>query len=280
MFGFIVPHSDSLSNDEKELFRSFYCALCRKIGERSNPARMFLSYDLTFLALLTSALDSDDTQFGDKKRCPMHPFRPTPDIDSKHISYAADISVMLIKEKIKDDIKDENKLSARVMDVLVKDRIKENKEAREIIKTELSNLGITEKENVLNPDIAGDSFAKLVGNIFMLSPIPEKHKKAMYWLGYNLGRWVYLLDAFSDLEKDIKKGSYNPFNTGEGYEAIRENKLSEIDEMLTFTLSEMSLSFDLLDIKRYRSILENVLFKGLPARQHYCLYHQRKENRV
>ncbi len=280
MFGFIVPHSDSLSKIDKELFRSFYCSLCRKIGERSNPARMFLSYDLTFLALLTSAIDLDDTPFGKNKRCPVHPFRPTPDINSKHISYAADISVMLIKEKIKDDIKDENKLSARLMDSLVKDRIEKNESVREIIKTELNNLSLTEKENIINPDIAGDSFAKLVGNIFMMSPIPENHQKAMYWLGYNLGRWVYLLDAVSDLEKDIKNGSYNPFNTGDGYETIRKNRLTEIDEMLTFTLSEVSLSFDLLNIRRYRSILENILFKGLPARQHYCLYHDRKEKRV
>ena len=279
MFGFIVPHSDSLSKIDKELFKSFYCSLCRKIGERSNPARIFLSYDLTFLAILTSALDEDDTPFGKEKRCPLHPLRPTPDINSKHISYAADISVMLIKEKIKDDIKDENKWSQRFMDILVKDKI-QNDEARNVIKTELSNLGITEKENILNPDIAGDSFAKLVGKIFEMSPINEKHKKAMYWLGYNLGRWVYLLDAISDLKEDIKKGSYNPFNTGEGYEIIRENKLAEIDEMLTYTLSEVSLAFDLLNIKRYRSILENILYKGLPARQHFCLYNDRKEKRV
>ena len=279
MFGFVVPHEASLSKVDKELFRSFYCSLCRKIGERSNPARMFLSYDLTFLALLTASLDKEEPVFGENKRCPIHPFRPTPDIDSKHISYAADISVMLIKEKIKDDIKDENKLSKRFIDILVKDKI-QNDKAREVIKTELDNLGITEKENIKNPDIASDSFAKLVGNIFRMSPSPEKDKTAMYWLGYNLGRWIYLLDAVYDLKKDIKNGSYNPFDTGEGYDSIWESKISEIDEMLTFTLSEVSLAFDLLDIKRYRSVLENILYKGLPARQHFCLYNQRKEKRV
>ena len=279
MFGLIVPHEATLTKIDKEVFRSFYCSLCRKIGERSNPARMFLSYDLTFLAILTSALDEDDTPFGDNKRCPIHPLRPTPDINSKHISYAADVSVMLIKEKIKDDISDENKLYQRLMDLLVKDRI-QNDDVRKVIKTELDNLSVTEKENILNPDIAGDSFAKLVGNIFMLSPINEKDKKAMYWLGYNLGRWIYLLDAASDLEKDIKNGSYNPFNTGEGYEKIRENKLKEIDQMLTFTLSEASLAYDLLNIKRYHSIIENILYKGLPSQQQCSLYHQRKEKRV
>ena len=264
MFGFIVPHSDSLSKIDKELFRSFYCSLCRKIGERSNPARIFLSYDLTFLAILTSALDEDETPFGKEKRCPLHPLRPTPDINSKHISYAADISVMLIKEKIKDDIKDENKWSQRFMDILVKDKI-QNDEARNVIKTELSNLGITEKENILNPDISGDSFAKLVGKIFEMSPINEKHKKAIYWLGYNLGRWVYLLDAISDLKEDIKKGVLVDMLDEKLREVIeyrmkyKESSLSELASIISLeTGVEISKSGLNHRFRKIKEILEKI----------------------
>lgn len=30
-------------------------------------------------------------------------------------------------------------------------------------------------------------------------------------MGYNLGRWIYLMDAADDLEEDREKNNYNPF---------------------------------------------------------------------
>ncbi|MDO4618289.1 MAG: DUF5685 family protein [Clostridia bacterium] len=271
MFGYITPCKETLSEEDKNLFGAYYCSLCREIGKRSQTARMFLSYDMAFLAILTASLDSAEPNPGKNKRCVIHPTRPTPILTSTHISYAADLSVILIKEKLKDDIKDEGSVKSRVANSAISDRVEENAEVRRIIITQLEKLSRIEKDNIKNPDMAADSFAVMMGKIFELAPIPDKSKKPMYWLGYNLGRWVYLLDAYCDIEKDLKSGAYNPF--------LRKISEDEAKEMLSFTLSEAFAAFDLLDIKRYRSILENVLLEGLPIRQNYCLFGNRKDLR-
>ncbi len=42
--------------------------------------------------------------------------------------------------------------------------------------------------------------------------IEDKDKKRILaWLGYNTGRWIYIIDAYNDLEKDVKKNDYNTF---------------------------------------------------------------------
>ena len=32
----------------------------------------------------------------------------------------------------------------------------------------------------------------------------------MYWFGFFLGKWLFVLDAFEDIEKDQKNKVYNP----------------------------------------------------------------------
>ena len=30
------------------------------------------------------------------------------------------------------------------------------------------------------------------------------------WMGYNLGKWIYILDAYDDIEEVINRKTYNP----------------------------------------------------------------------
>ena len=36
-------------------------------------------------------------------------------------------------------------------------------------------------------------------------------KEDLYQMGFYLGKFIYLIDAFEDVEEDIKKQTYNPF---------------------------------------------------------------------
>ena len=36
-------------------------------------------------------------------------------------------------------------------------------------------------------------------------------KDDIYQMGFYLGKFIYLIDAFEDVEEDIKKQTYNPF---------------------------------------------------------------------
>lgn len=280
MFGYIVPASDVLSNDDKELFRSYYCSLCRQIGKRSQLARMSLSYDMTFLAILTAALSETEPTEEKSHRCPLHPTKTTKQMSGEAVSYAADMSVVLIKAKFDDDARDEGNPIYKTASLLIKDRSENIDEAKAAVESSLASLAEIEKKNIKNPDMAADCFAKLCADMFRLSPVPEKQKKPLYWLGYNLGRWIYLADAYSDLEHDIKKNSYNPFADGNSAEEIRKSRGEEITELLNFTLAEAAAAFDLLDIKRYRTLLENIIYIGLPARLSQSESGKERKNRV
>ncbi len=77
-------------------------------------------------------------------------------------------------------------------------------------------------------------------------------------MGYCIGRYIYLLDAFCDLEDDKKTGSYN----------VLKNKPSEevneyIKSQIYFCINEAIKAFELLEIKKYKTILGNIIYLGL-----------------
>ena len=81
-------------------------------------------------------------------------------------------------------------------------------------------------------------------------------------LGYCIGRYIYLLDAACDLPDDIKSGSYNCLAyTCEGDPA--EYAKNRITPQLYFCVNEAGKAFELLDIKKYRSLLGNIIYLGL-----------------
>ena len=264
MFGNVVPAAEALSCDDKELFQSFYCSLCREIGKISQFARLGLSYDMTFLAILLSSVGGFET--GDKKRCIIHPSRRFNDISASGIQYAAEISVLLIKAKLRDDAADEKNPIFLLASALI--RYKGNSEKNDFIKKCLCDLADVEAKNILNPDMAADCFAALCANLFTPDYISDESvTKILYWLGYNIGRWTYLLDAYDDLEHDLKKGCYNPFASSGNAADLYAKISSDTEQLLYFTLSEAAAAFDLLPVTQCRSLLENIIYQGLAARQ-------------
>ncbi len=278
MFGYVTPAFDSLSDEDKALFKSFYCSLCRQIGKNSQAARLALSYDMAFLAILLSALSDVEPECLGKHKCILHPIKAADEIfENDYVKYAADLSVILIKAKLDDDIKDENSIKARIGNIILKDRICGRDTERESIANSLDSLAEIELRDDRNPDLAADSFAKLCADIFSLPSKKDGEREALYWLGYNLGRWIYLTDAVSDLQKDIKRGSYNPYADGRSYEEIIKSRRNAIEESLCFTLSQAAAAFDLLDIKRYKTLLENIIYTGLPMQLKAALYGKSEE---
>ena len=274
MFGNVVPQRCTLSTEGVALFDSYYCGLCREIGKHNQLARLGLSYDMTFLAILLDAISDEEIKTHSCRRCVLHPFKS---IDmpwgSSGIRYAARVSVLLIKAKLDDDARDDRSLLKRIASDLIKDKAScENSEIKTVIEKQLLKLDEIEKEDNRDVDASSDSFAVLCSELFKLPVYDEKLKNIIGWLGYNIGRWIYLLDAWEDLESDVKKGSYNPYK---GKESLKE----ETEEQLYYTLSQVGAAFDLLPVKRYKEVLENIIYLGLGARQR-AVFHpeERKKN--
>ena len=68
MFGYVTVYKDELKIKDYNRYRAYYCGVCRSLKNSYGMAgQMTLTYDMTFLAILLSALYEDDTKIVMKK---------------------------------------------------------------------------------------------------------------------------------------------------------------------------------------------------------------------
>lgn len=84
-------------------------------------------------------------------------------------------------------------------------------------------------------------------------------RPAMASLGYNLGKWIYLIDAWEDRARDAKRGSYNAFIAA-GADAERAGFL------MNYSLNEAIAAYQLLSLASNAEILDNIMLTGCTAR--------------
>lgn len=275
MFGYILPEKPELKIKEYELFRAYYCGVCKSIGSRYGLfSRLTLNYDSTFLALLLSSASGDKLEVR-KERCIAHPGKKKNIIkNNKIIDYASDINIALAYYNLDDDWKDERSVlsgSARILLRPAYKKIrKKNSDICAIIENRLEELHKLEKEGCRSVDMAAEPFARLMEAVFLYKPLLEVpgNAETLGWIGYNLGKWIYILDAFDDLEKDIQKKVYNPLLSQYEYKdedigKFKEKVRPRVEFNLTYTLSQAAKAFDLLNIKNNSGILENIIYMGM-----------------
>ena len=131
-----------------------------------------------------------------------------------------------------------------------------------IVSEYINTQALLEKDDCRDMDKAADPTAKALGEIFTLCSDDGVQKRVLYRLGYCMGRYIYLLDAACDLKDDIKKGSYNVLkNAGEG-DTSKYIK-DRVEPQLYFCINEACKAFELLDIKKFKTILGNIIYLGL-----------------
>ena len=79
MLGYVIPDKGELKLREYEIYTGYYCGICKSIGRRlGQGARLVLSYDAVFLAMVLAAL-SEEKETLKREHCILHP------IDRKEI---------------------------------------------------------------------------------------------------------------------------------------------------------------------------------------------------
>ena len=103
MFGYIMVNKGELKFKEYELYQSYYCGLCRKLKEHYGIlGQLTLSYDLTFVILLLTALYEPKGRKG-SSHCAVHPLRKQVIRVNEFTDYAADMNMLLTYYKCEDD---------------------------------------------------------------------------------------------------------------------------------------------------------------------------------
>lgn len=263
MFGYVNAYKDLLRVCDYNVFRGYYCGLCKQLGKSFNQLTRFgLSYDMTFLAILISSLEVEKPDLK-TENCIAHPVSKRPVIHGdKGIEYSADMSVILTYMKLKDDWQDEKSVKsfARIAYLrAIKKSAKKYPAQYKCVKENLEKLSVLEQEKCNNIDMVADCFGKLLQGIFDI----DGNNKALAWLGYHTGRFIYIVDAYKDIEKDLKNKSYNPFVEMYGAKPDKEAFKQSVVDALTFTLSEISNAYNLLDIKKNKELLDNIIYLGL-----------------
>lgn len=264
MFGYVRPCQPELKCRDFDRYRAAYCGLCQSLRRRYGLlAPMFLSYDLTFLALL---LWGEEESF---RSCPgrchvkpwakraMCPMGPT-------LELAADESVILTWWKLRDSVDDEKgwkKLTARMLSLLLRPAYRKAAGARPefdvSVRTRLEMLARLEREKCPSIDRPADAFASL------LRDAAPGEDRVVGEILYHVGRWIYLADARDDLEQDRQEGAYNPLLLRYGLQVDDES----LKDTMTHSLELAQAAFQLGSFGARTPILENILYLGLPLVQ-------------
>ena len=270
MFGYINVNWKEITPEQKKRYGSVYCGVCRRIREQSgNLARLGLQYDSAFLALLLMSLYEPEETAG-PNACMLHPIRKRPWVDSDCIRYAADMNVALAYYKCLDDWQDEHRgVSQRMAGIFEKNmpRIREEYPRQcEAMETCIRALRELEEKNCSNPDECANCFGKLMEELMVFRK--DHWENPLRQLGYQLGRFIYLLDAAEDFERDKKRGGYNPY-LAMGMEAPDWDRW---EEYLILTMARCTESYERLPLVQDKDILDNILYSGV-----WTLYKGKKQ---
>lgn len=131
------------------------------------------------------------------------------------------------------------------------------KDKIDAISSLLDELGTREKMNETNVDVVAGLFGKIMQILFV--PFDDIYAKGLGRMGFYLGKFIYIMDAFDDVEEDVKKGRYNVFSncyTAPDFE-------TRIKDMLTMMMAECSDAFEMLPAVDNADILRNILYSGV-----------------
>ena len=271
MLGYVRAYKPDMKMKDYELYKGIYCSLCRALGRNYSPlAQLFLSYDFALACVLRLAAAEKGCAFS-KKRCPYNPSKKCMICGSKDVfDFCAHAVIITVYYKVLDNLHDKgffSKLAAALVFPAValmhKKAARLAPEAEKAVADAMKLQAETEAEKSPSIDEAAHPSAQALATVFSLG-FEGETKEALSKIGYMTGRFVYILDAADDLEDDLKKGAFNPF-CGEDISGAesRKNFAEKVRGMLNLTQSNALESLDMLEVKRFYDIMDNILLEGL-----------------
>ena len=260
MFGYVNANWKELTKEQQHRYQAAYCGICRRIREQSgNLSRLTLSYDMAFLGLLLMSLYEPEEVSGENA-CALHPIRKRPWVDSPYIRYAADMNVALAYYNLLDDWQDDKRYTAKAMAQHLGKRYPtiEERYPRQCaaIARCIQMLSRLERENCPSPDETANCFGELMGELFVYQE--DIWSPALRQMGMALGRFIYLLDAAVDYDKDKRKGKYNP------YIAMgMEKDWQRWEEYLVLAMGKCTKNYEILPLVQDKALLDNILYSGV-----------------
>lgn len=263
MFGYVTINKMELKFKEYYSYKGYYCGLCKILKDKyNNISRMTLNYDMTFLILLLSSLyEVDNVSYN--SRCIVHPAKKQLIIHNEITDYAAGINIILSYYNLMDNWEDEKDAKSIIIARILKKQFTKASsqflEKSKNIKFRLDNISNLEKLNSNNIDAVSNEFGHLMEEIILYKV--DVWEETLRKVGFFLGKFIYLLDAYEDMEKDRKNNSYNPFNNLE-IEDIDSYAADALNLNLAFLCEEI----EKLPLIQDKGIIDNIVYSGIMSK--------------
>ena len=270
MFGYVRTDTPYLYIKDDTLYKAMYCGVCKGIAKVcGHSARMGLSYDVTFLSVILHNIAGVDVKI-EKSHCLTHCIRSKPmaEVDELTCMLGA-LNTVLVYFKYTDDIEDGDRgRGKRLWFKKGYARVKKKyPKIERIVRENLARQAEAERAKTESIDRAADATATMLAEVcdYMLG---EKKTAYTHNLFYAVGKWIYLIDALDDYDKDKKKGAYNPFVLAYGAPTREELLKGKSGEEVRFAFH--ALFFDIRENLSHihfcfnRDLSDNILLRGLP----------------
>ena len=272
MFGYIAVNKSEMKFTEFDIYHSYYCGICRELKKKyGGLGQLSLSYDMTFLAILLTGLYEPETRVGSCK-CVAHPFESHETRNNIFTEYAADMNMLFACYKCQDDWEDERKFGkyayGRMLEAKAGRLKKEYADKVRTISLMMQDFSDAERSGDADIDTLAGLFGRIMAEI--MAAREDEWADNLRRLGFFLGKFIYLCDAYEDVEKDIRKGMPNPLKQKFESPDFEE----ECKTILMMMISECCKEFEKLPILENVEILRNILYSGVWGR--YEIVHEKR----
>lgn len=276
MFGYVRLNEPELKLKDLQAFRSVYCGVCQGLRRHGLGSWLALNYDMTFIALVLTSLYEEEVR-PRPCRCLLHPFSRRSQLSNGWTQYAADMTVLLTYYQCLDAWHDEKKIIPRAEAALLKrarDKVARlyPRQARAVADY-VARLDQVEERRDPDLDLGAGLTGQMLAELFVCKE--DEWAPTLRELGFWLGKFIYLMDAAEDVERDRKSGCYNPLLLQEELRQTHGESLDEYCELLlTAMMGECAQAFERLPLLLYGDLLRNIVYSGV-----WCRYELMKEKR-
>lgn len=269
MFGYLDIDKGTIEEGQRGLWQTFMCGLCMSTKNAyKNFSRMFISNDINFFNVLFHSASQIDVEI-ENRTCFSHPLKKRTILKTTALTDAlATANILLTYWNVYDDVVDGGSFAKKTA---LKTLVKPYNTAKKLmplmdgmLSEMYAELQKLEKSNSASVDRVSHSFAALTQK-FCVQIMGGDASEYLQTLCYNLGKWIYLIDALDDIEKDIKRCNYNVFVSC--YNLSKPSDVSEHKEEIRFlmyaSLNRIAQAYNDMNLTKYTCILKNVLYDSL-----------------
>lgn len=264
MFGYLLPYKSLLSADEMIMWQNFQCGICYTFQNKNKKLKLCSNYDFAFFNIFFHYYFKTLPNF-DIKRCFWAKYQKMgyvlPDNISEKIS---ELGIILLYFQVLDSKKDKNKLPLYHR-VIKKEFLNLKKKYENVIldiQEQIKKQELCEKFLEKNLDKASNASGKIL-EIVVNELIKDKPNKNISILFYNIGKWIYILDAIDDLDDDFKKHNYNPLLVNKNFQGDKKQFVymnrDIIEPFMTSLVQKIENCYSHLKQEQQVNLCKNIL---------------------